>query len=43
MVEVGAEGKKDIGKVMKALMPKVKGRADGKTVNLLVSSKLKSG
>ena len=43
MVEAGAEGEKDIGKVMKALMPKVKGRADGKAVNLLVSSKLKSG
>ena len=43
IAEVGAEGEKDIGKVMKALMPKVKGRADGKTVNLLVSSKLKSG
>lgn len=43
IAEVGAEGEKDIGKVMKALMPKVKGRADGKTVNLLVSSKLKAG
>jgi len=43
MTEVGAEGEKDIGKVMKALMPKVKGRADGKMVNLLVSSKLKAG
>ncbi len=42
MTEVGAEGEKDIGKVMKALMPKVKGRADGKSVNLLVSSKLKA-
>ncbi len=43
ITEVGAEGEKDVGKVMKALMPKVKGRADGKTVNLLVSSKLKAG
>jgi len=43
MIEVGAEDEKDIGKVMKALMPKVKGRADGKMVNLLVSSKLKAG
>jgi uncharacterized protein YqeY len=43
MIEVGAEGDKDIGKVMKALRPKVKGRADGKMVNLLVSSKLKAG
>jgi hypothetical protein len=43
IAEVGAEGEKDIGKVMKALMPKVKGKADGKTVNLLVTSKLKTG
>jgi uncharacterized protein YqeY len=43
ITEVGAEGEKDVGKVMKALMLKVKGRADGKTVNLLVSSKLKAG
>ena len=43
ITEVGAEGEKDVGKVMKALMPKVKGRADGKTVNFLVSSKLKAG
>ncbi len=42
IAEVGAEGEKDIGKVMKTLMPKVKGRADGKTVNLLVASKLKT-
>ena len=34
--EVGAMSMKDMGKVMAALMPKVKGRADGKTVNELV-------
>ncbi|MDP3025176.1 MAG: GatB/YqeY domain-containing protein [candidate division Zixibacteria bacterium] len=42
ITEVGAEGEKDIGKVMKVLMPKVKGKADGKVVSLLVSSRLKS-
>jgi uncharacterized protein YqeY len=34
--EVGASSKADMGKVMGALMPKVKGRADGKLVNQLV-------
>ncbi len=38
--EVGAKTVKDIGKVMKAIMPKVAGRADGKRVNELVRSKL---
>ncbi len=38
--EVGAVGKTDLGKVMKVLMPKVKGRADGKLVNSLVTAKL---
>jgi uncharacterized protein YqeY len=42
ITEVGAEVEKDIGKVMKVLMPKVKGKADGKAVSLLVSSRLKS-
>lgn len=42
ITESGAEGEKDIGKVMKVLMPKVKGKADGKVVSLLVSSRLKS-
>lgn len=31
--EVGALGPGDIGKVMSAVMPKVKGKADGKRVN----------
>jgi uncharacterized protein YqeY len=31
--ETGASSKTEMGKVMKALMPKVKGRADGKLVN----------
>jgi len=34
--EVGASSIKDMGKVMKAVMPKVKGRADGKKVNEMV-------
>jgi len=42
ITEVGAECEKDMGKVMKALMPRVKGKADGKAVSLLVSSRLKS-
>lgn len=38
--ETGAAGKKDIGLVMKALMPQVKGMADGKLVNSMVMRKL---
>ncbi|AKG35750.1 GatB/YqeY domain-containing protein [Paenibacillus durus] len=34
--ETGASSKNDMGKVMSALMPKVKGRADGKLVNQAV-------
>jgi uncharacterized protein len=34
--EVGASSKNDMGKVMSALMPKVKGRADGRMVNQTV-------
>ena len=33
--------KKDKGKIMKLLMPKVKGKADGKDVNTVVDSMLK--
>ncbi|MFZ3129770.1 MAG: GatB/YqeY domain-containing protein [Desulfosporosinus sp.] len=33
IVIVGAQGPKDLGKVMGALSPKTKGRADGKLVN----------
>lgn len=40
--EVKAEGPKDLGKVMKVLMPEVKGRADEKEVNILVCSRLES-
>ena len=38
--EVEAKAKSDLGKVMKSLMPKVKGRADGKLVNQMVTSQL---
>jgi uncharacterized protein len=38
--EVGAQSARDMGKVMSALMPKVKGRADGKLVNLIVKQQL---
>lgn len=38
--ETGASSKADIGKVMSALMPKVKGRADGKLVNQTVQQLL---
>ncbi|MFO7937697.1 MAG: GatB/YqeY domain-containing protein [Kiritimatiellia bacterium] len=34
--ETGAESRRDMGKVMKVLMPRVKGRADGKVVNNIV-------
>jgi len=36
----GAAGPTDMGKVMKVLMPKVKGKADGKLVNELVKEAL---
>lgn len=38
--ETGASSKADMGKLMGALMPKVKGRADGKLVNQLVQQVL---
>jgi uncharacterized protein len=37
---VGATSSRDMGKVMNALMPKVKGRADGKKVNEMVKAAL---
>jgi uncharacterized protein YqeY len=40
IAEVGASSKADLGKVMGALMPKVKGKADGKLVNATVQSLL---
>lgn len=40
--EVGANSMKDFGKVMGAIMPKVKGKADGKQVNAAVKSALQN-
>ncbi|KYG32029.1 GatB/YqeY domain-containing protein [Alkalihalobacillus trypoxylicola] len=40
IAEVGASSKADMGKVMGALMPKVKGKADGSLVNRLVQQHL---
>ncbi|HEX9049934.1 MAG TPA: GatB/YqeY domain-containing protein [Anaeromyxobacter sp.] len=37
---VGAQGPKDMGAVMKALMPEVQGRAEGKLVSELVKARL---
>ena len=41
--ETGAAGPRDIGMVMKTIMPRVKGRADGKIVKALVQSRLTGG
>lgn len=38
--ETGASGQKDMGKLMKAVMPLVKGKADGKLVNDIVKEVL---
>jgi uncharacterized protein YqeY len=38
--EVGAKSKAEMGKVMAAIMPKVKGKADGSLVNKLVQQHL---
>ena len=38
---VGAKGPQDMGRVMSALMPKIKGRADGKQAQQLVQQLLK--
>ena len=38
--ESGASGTQDLGKVMKVLMPKVKGKADGNLVNKIVKEEL---
>jgi uncharacterized protein YqeY len=40
IAEAGATSAKDVGKVMKLLMPKVKGAADGKDVNRVVGELL---
>jgi uncharacterized protein YqeY len=40
IAEVGATSPRDMGDVMKALMPKIRGRADGKEANALVRQAL---
>ena len=40
IAEVGAKAPSDVGKVMKAVMPKVAGRADGKLINAIALKKL---
>jgi uncharacterized protein YqeY len=40
VAEAGASSQKDMGRVMKILMPKLAGRAEGKTVNELVRRRL---
>lgn len=40
IAQLGASSKQDFGKVMGAIMPKVKGRADGKVVQNLVKQLL---
>lgn len=40
MARVGASGKADMGKVMRELMPAVRGRADGRRVQQIVESLL---
>ncbi|MGH8932858.1 MAG: GatB/YqeY domain-containing protein [Egibacteraceae bacterium] len=40
VAQVGASSISDLGRVMSAVMPKVKGRADGRQVNALVRAKL---
>lgn len=37
--EVNAQSMKDIGLIMKAVMPKVKGKADGNTVNKIIKKR----
>ena len=38
--ETGAASMRDMGKIMAAVMPKVKGRADGKMINEIAKAKL---
>jgi uncharacterized protein len=40
IAKAGAQGPKDMGAVMKALMPEVQGRADGKAVSEMVKARL---
>ena len=40
IAEVGATSMKDMGKIMAAVMPKTRGRADGKMINQIVKESL---
>jgi uncharacterized protein len=40
VMEIGAKAPGDLGKVMKEIMPKVKGRADGNKVRQMIALKL---
>lgn len=40
ITEVGATSMKDMGKIMAAVMPKTRGRADGKMINQIVKESL---
>jgi hypothetical protein len=40
VAKTGAKGMKDMGAVMKALLPEVQGRADGKAVSEMVKARL---
>jgi len=40
LLEIGAKTPADLGKVMKEIMPKVKGRADGNRVRQMIALKL---
>ena len=40
IVELGAAGKKDMGRIMKEVMSRVAGRADGKLVSTVVGARL---
>jgi uncharacterized protein len=42
IIEAGAQGVQDLGKVMKLVMPKVAGRSDGRRVNELAKGLLES-
>jgi uncharacterized protein YqeY len=41
--EVIASGAKDVGKVMGQVLPRFKGRADGKLINQIVREELQAG
>ena len=42
VAEVGASGPADMGKVMGAIMPRVRGKAEGREVNAIVQQTLRS-